>query len=336
MSRFVRGLAAAGVLVGASLVAPTPATATTQGSGDPSDAPSGPEGRTDLRHIGWDVGTTTTTLTVGLDESTYGSGSRASVGVHVLLDVDLDGLADDDVAASRNADGTSLDLVLRALDGTNSTSDCQDLAGKPPAAQGTVTSTVSAGLETFAFTFDTTAITGGLASFRWAALGQSPGATASTGPWDYLPDATNPAPDAPNPGDVRCGAGLTGVRISMAQGVGPGPACPGYESDPRNQVVGTPGADTLAGSGRADVICGLGGNDDLTGLGGRDLVVGGPGADTLSGGVGDDRLSGGTGPDTLSGGGGADRLDGGPGTDLCRGGAGSDTAHHCERRTSIP
>jgi hypothetical protein len=135
------------------------------------------------------------------------------------------------------------------------------------------------------------------------------------------------------------------------------PTCPGHEGDPRNQVVGTPGPDTLTGTGGADIICGLGGNDTLIGLGGNDLLLGGPGADELRGGAGadilrggagGDELRGGRGPDRLFGGGGNDdlfggrgndllvggrgndHLDGGRGIDTCRGGPGTDTTVRCE------
>jgi Ca2+-binding RTX toxin-like protein len=45
--------------------------------------------------------------------------------------------------------------------------------------------------------------------------------------------------------------------------------CPGYEGDPRNDVVGTAAAETLVGTAGADIICGRGGNDTLIGRGGR-------------------------------------------------------------------
>jgi Ca2+-binding RTX toxin-like protein len=126
--------------------------------------------------------------------------------------------------------------------------------------------------------------------------------------------------------------------------------CPGFEGDPRNDVVGTAGPDILSGTAGADIICGLGGNDILIGLGGNDLLRGGPGADVLRGGAGADTLRGGGGADTLRGGdgpdrlfggggndrlfggGGNDRLNGGAGFDLCVGGAGSDTFRRCENR----
>jgi hypothetical protein len=133
--------------------------------------------------------------------------------------------------------------------------------------------------------------------------------------------------------------------------------CPGFEGDPRNDVIGTFGPDTLVGTAGADIICAFGGNDILIGRGGNDLLLGGGGADVLSGrggadilrgGTGADILRGGTGADILRGGGGNDRLfgnrgndrlfgnsgndrlDGGAGIDSCNGGAGRDTFVRCE------
>jgi Ca2+-binding RTX toxin-like protein len=136
--------------------------------------------------------------------------------------------------------------------------------------------------------------------------------------------------------------------------------CPGFENDPRNQVVGTIGDDNLTGTEGADIICGLllggggndslsggdgddalrggGGNDVLSGGAGNDTLKGGRGSDVLIGGAGNDLLGGGGGADVLNGSGGADRLlggpgndsmNGGPGRDSCRGGTGRDTAQSC-------
>jgi Ca2+-binding RTX toxin-like protein len=128
------------------------------------------------------------------------------------------------------------------------------------------------------------------------------------------------------------------------------PECPGFEGDPRNDVIGTPGNDTLVGTPRRDIICAKGGNDTLAGrgrddlllgAGGSDLLRGGPGADALRGGRGRDELRGGRGPDDLRGGPGNDRLFGGRGNDHLAGGAGFDlgvggpgidTIVGCERR----
>jgi hypothetical protein len=85
--------------------------------------------------------------------------------------------------------------------------------------------------------------------------------------------------------------------------------CPGFEGDPRNQVVGTSGDDELVGTAGRDIICGLGGDDVIRARRGRDLVLGGLGDDLMRGGRGNDKLRGGRGPDTAIG---------GPGIDVCR------------------
>ncbi|MGH3060863.1 MAG: calcium-binding protein [Gaiellaceae bacterium] len=126
--------------------------------------------------------------------------------------------------------------------------------------------------------------------------------------------------------------------------------CPGHAGDPRNDVVGTSGANVLFGTGANDIMCGLGGRDILVGRGGSDLLLGGSGDDDLRGGVGADRLVGGLGSDVLRGGLGRDRLlggaagdlllggpggdalNGGLGRDRCNGGPGRDTFASCERR----
>jgi Ca2+-binding RTX toxin-like protein len=102
------------------------------------------------------------------------------------------------------------------------------------------------------------------------------------------------------------------------------PTCPGFAGDPRNQVVGTPGADHLVGTPGADVICGLGGDDEIEGRGGNDLLIGGGGVDSLLGGGGADTLRGGLGGDDLFGGIGADELQGQAGADTLKGQDGAD------------
>ncbi|MGH3860492.1 hypothetical protein, partial [Actinokineospora sp.] len=92
-------------------------------------------------------------------------------------------------------------------------------------------------------------------------------------------------------------------------------ACPGFEGDSLNQVIGTPGDDVLVGTPGRDIICGKGGNDILRGRGRADVLLGGPGADRLRGGRGNDRLFGGAGTDRCHGGRGRDVCDGGPGVD---------------------
>jgi Ca2+-binding RTX toxin-like protein len=109
--------------------------------------------------------------------------------------------------------------------------------------------------------------------------------------------------------------------------------CPGFEDDPRPQIVGTPDSDTLTGTSAAEVICGLTGNDTIRGGGGDDLVTGDAGndviraqagADTVMAGPGVDYVEGNDGPDMLSGGRDNDQLRGGNGDDTLRGGHGFD------------
>lgn len=108
--------------------------------------------------------------------------------------------------------------------------------------------------------------------------------------------------------------------------------CPGSAGDPRNDVTGTAGRDTLVGTAAADIICGFGGNDILRGLGGNDRLLGGSGWDVLSGGFGRDRMFGQSGNDRVFGGRGNDLLNGGLGRDRCVGGLGTDTFERCEIR----
>src|SRR6476661_9134063 len=142
--------------IGAVLLAfaPAAAQAATQTRDDPSDAPDGAFGKADLRNVSWDVGASAATLSVAVDASTYGAAQRALIGVHVLIDRDGDGLADDEIVATRNADGVKVDVTLRSLDHTNSTAACQDLAGKATSVSATVATTIAGGLERFAFSFD--------------------------------------------------------------------------------------------------------------------------------------------------------------------------------------
>jgi hypothetical protein len=231
------------VSIASMLLVQAPASAVTQSTGDPTDAPAGPAGKTDLRTVAWDVGATTTTLTVNVDESTYGAGLRAALNVHTVLDTDRDGLADVEIYATRNADGVTMDMKLRTLDRVDSTGDCQGLSGKTVGGQDAVATTVTGGREILAYTFDTTALPGGLSYFRWAAFGQSPGATTSTGPWDYLPNVANPDSAAANPGDRRCNSTLGGIRLRMASGIdldAVNPvALPATTSVPGGAVLGT-------------------------------------------------------------------------------------------------
>jgi hypothetical protein len=205
-------------VIAAVTLAPVSAYAATSSGKDPSDTPVGPEGKTDLRSIAWNVGAHRTNVRIALDASTYGAGIPATLGMHLLVDNDLDGIADVEINAARNADGVSVDMTLRSLSRTLSTQSCQDLAGNA-VATATVTPTLINGREKFTFSFANASIAGGLAHFRWAAFGQSPGATATTGPWDYQPNATNADSGAANPGDRRCDSSLTGVQLLMTSGV---------------------------------------------------------------------------------------------------------------------
>ncbi|MFD0508614.1 hypothetical protein ACFQ0G_49030 [Streptomyces chiangmaiensis] len=93
-------------------------------------------------------------------------------------------------------------------------------------------------------------------------------------------------------------------------------------------IVGTSGADTLAGGFSNDVICGLGGNDTIRPGFGNDTVYGGSGNDDIDGSYGNDTLNGGPGSDVLTGSYGNDNLntvDGSSGNDTVNGGAGFDT-----------
>jgi Ca2+-binding RTX toxin-like protein len=133
----------------------------------------------------------------------------------------------------------------------------------------------------------------------------------------WIDENKNGAIDADEPQDEV-------TRTTNTGGGGGGSTCPGYEGDPRNQIVGTPGNDTFIGTDGDDIICGLGGNDTISGGGGNDLLLGGTGADILRGGPGNDTLRGGRGSDTLYGGAGNDTLRGGLGNDTLFGGRGND------------
>jgi len=201
------------------------AAASTQSRDDASDAPAGPLGEADLRTVGWDIDGSTAKLTIALDASTYQECKpdcvdvRAQIGVHTFLDTDSDDLADAEVVASRNSDDVRVDVQVRTLERSLSTDSCQDLAGKPTSAAGTVTTTVAGGLETFSFTFDPTVVPGSLDSFRWAVFAQAPPDPASGGPWDLLPNAATVDTSAPNPGDVRCNASKSGLPVRIKDGV---------------------------------------------------------------------------------------------------------------------
>ncbi len=103
-----------------------------------------------------------------------------------------------------------------------------------------------------------------------------------------------------------------------------GPECPGFEGDPRPDVVGTNGGEQLVGTDKAEIICALGGDDVVDAGDGNDLVIGGADNDTIRGGGGNDILRGGAGNDSIFGGPGKDTLRGAGGDDVLRGGGGDD------------
>jgi Ca2+-binding RTX toxin-like protein/protocatechuate 3,4-dioxygenase beta subunit len=94
------------------------------------------------------------------------------------------------------------------------------------------------------------------------------------------------------------GVGLAGPfpGITFVPGTNVAPGLP----QPIAPIVGTFGADSLAGGNDGDLIEGLQGNDTLAGNAGADTLLGGAGDDVLLGGAGADRMDGGTGRDTLS------------------------------------
>jgi Ca2+-binding RTX toxin-like protein len=74
----------------------------------------------------------------------------------------------------------------------------------------------------------------------------------------------------------------------------------------RGQLVGTEGADSLAGGPETNLAWGAAGNDTVVGNGGNDRLSGGTGDDLISGGEGTDLLAGDAGQDTVDGGAGSD------------------------------
>jgi Ca2+-binding RTX toxin-like protein len=144
----------------------------------------------------------------------------------------------------------------------------------------------------------------------------------------FTPTSTGPKAGTLTTGCDSCTAALTGNGVTTTTPPTPptpGPApptCKGLTAT----IVGTAGANRLAGTSADDVIAALGGNDTVSGLAGDDVICGGAGKDTLKGGAGPDILLGQAGRDALKGGGGAD---------LCKGGKGKDTASSCEIEKSI-
>jgi hypothetical protein len=89
------------------------------------------------------------------------------------------------------------------------------------------------------------------------------------------------------------------VVVSLAAGTGGGAgeddALSGIED-----VVATPGPDSLTGDDGPNGLFGGGGRDDLNGLGGDDRIFGGDARDTIDGGPGRDQLFGEAGDDSLA------------------------------------
>lgn len=103
-----------------------------------------------------------------------------------------------------------------------------------------------------------------------------------------------------------------GVTVDLTAGSAPSVAggAAGWVTGIEN-VVGTPGDDTLTGNAGSNYLDGAGGNDVLNGMGGGDVLLGGSGNDTLNGGGEADLLIGGAGYDLLNGDLGDDILIGG-------------------------
>ncbi|UMA65844.1 hypothetical protein LVO79_05100 [Roseivivax marinus] len=95
-------------------------------------------------------------------------------------------------------------------------------------------------------------------------------------------------------------------------------------TDARDDVTGSPGADTISGGAGDDILRGEGGADRLVGGPGDDGLYGGDGADTILGGPGNDDIAGAAGADVIRGGDGNDLIGGGTGDDDIDGGTGSD------------
>lgn len=98
-------------------------------------------------------------------------------------------------------------------------------------------------------------------------------------------------------------------------------------------LIGSAGADFLAGNWLDNEILGNNGNDRIFGQQGEDTLLGGAGDDELSGWTGNDVLDGGAGDDLLDGGAGNDRLHGGRGSDTLTGGEGIDYAIFSQNRS---
>ncbi|MCU0547585.1 MAG: DUF4394 domain-containing protein [Oscillatoriaceae cyanobacterium Prado104] len=89
-------------------------------------------------------------------------------------------------------------------------------------------------------------------------------------------------------------------------------------------IIGTLGADSIAGTPADDVIFGFLGNDTIAGNPGNDSIFGGRDNDSLDGNSGKDFIWGDVGNDTINGGEDNDCLTGGKGSDSISGNSGND------------
>ncbi|WP_144187079.1 calcium-binding protein [Elioraea rosea] len=92
-------------------------------------------------------------------------------------------------------------------------------------------------------------------------------------------------------------------------------------------VIGSPGHDTLRGDDGSNKLWGGDGDDMIFGRGGNDYLFGGDGTDQIWGGTGNDYVFGDQGNDTLWGNDGNDTVDGGSGNDTMYGNDGNDMLH---------
>jgi Ca2+-binding RTX toxin-like protein len=89
------------------------------------------------------------------------------------------------------------------------------------------------------------------------------------------------------------------ITVSLAAGTGGGPGEDDQLSAIEN-VVATPGPDTLSGDDGPNGLSAGAGRDVLSGLAGNDVIVGGDNRDVIDGGAGNDQLYGEGGDDSLA------------------------------------
>lgn len=156
------------------------------------------------------------------------------------------------------------------------------------------------------------------------------GAPVHLGPGDdLLRVRTDPARPPPRYGEVCIdyGRAVRPIHVDLTRGVARG--------EGRDRIVGvrcvygSPGRDYVVGSTASDYIedwrgslhvDAMGGDDFVNGSRDDDVVILGSGRDAFSGYRGNDRAYGGPGPDDLTGDDGVDVLHGGPGDDRLAGG----------------